>query len=331
MKGALTMPKEKLMPELVGICKKISYGATEIPVSDRGFTDLNPIMLGFEQPFAGKSYGPDKREYHLIHYVVSGKGRFTTPRGDYDVRAGQCFMIRPGEQTIYTADRLEPWVYIWVGLNGRLTSELDTLPDLFNAPDPSLFTSMLEYEGNNCDREMYIAGKCFLLLSSLRGYKEVASEKKYYGSNRYARAAANYILQVYMGAFSIEKLAERLHVNRRYLSRVFKKEYGVTVKEYLTSLRMDHAKTLLRSGRTVSEAALLCGYSDTLGFSKMYKKHHGCPPSAEKNKKDPAEPLPPRTDNPPEPAQTSSAKPLPPDKTTPDSGESEIFSAREKR
>lgn len=159
---------------------------------------------------------------------------------------------------------------------------LDELPDVFDAPDPSIFTSMLEYEGLDCDRELYLTGKCFLLLSSLRGYKRVVNESKYAGSSRYARAAAIFVVTSYMYPITVEKLAENLHVNRRYLSRVFKKEYGVTVKEYITLIRMDHAKTLLHSGRTVAETALLCGYNDTLGFSKMYRKHHGCPPSAER-------------------------------------------------
>lgn len=89
------MPENNILPELAGICKKIRYGVEETLVDDRGFTDLNPIMLGFEQLSAGKSYGPEKRDCHLIHFVVSGKGVFETSRGKYEVHAGQCFLIRP--------------------------------------------------------------------------------------------------------------------------------------------------------------------------------------------------------------------------------------------
>ena len=39
-------------------------------------------------------------------------------RGDVYAARGSCFLIRPGERTLYTADRKDPWEYMWVAFDG---------------------------------------------------------------------------------------------------------------------------------------------------------------------------------------------------------------------
>lgn len=65
-----------------------------------------------------------------------------------------------------------------------------------------------------------------------------------------------------------------------YIRRAFKEDYGATPLEYLTFLRIDYSKKLLRNMKTyrISDVALLCGFSDPLYFSKTFKKHTGLSP-----------------------------------------------------
>jgi AraC-like DNA-binding protein len=64
-----------------------------------------------------------------------------------------------------------------------------------------------------------------------------------------------------------------------YLSRIFSREVGLTIPQYLRNLRMERAAELLRTGRyNVTEAATEVGYSSLSHFSKAFCETIGCCP-----------------------------------------------------
>ena len=67
-----------------------------------------------------------------------------------------------------------------------------------------------------------------------------------------------------------------------YLCRLFRQELHTTPHKYLTDLRLQAAADALRMspGSSISEIARLCGYSDPLYFSRMFKKRFGVSPRA---------------------------------------------------
>lgn len=89
-----------------------------------------------------------------------------------------------------------------------------------------------------------------------------------------------------MKNITVEEIADDMSVNRRYLSRIFKRDYGMTVKEYITKTRMSHALRLLEEGYRVKETSMMCGYNEVFNFSKMFKKYHSFSPSDVKHNKD---------------------------------------------
>lgn len=84
----------------------------------------------------------------------------------------------------------------------------------------------------------------------------------------------------YDQTITIEQVAEMVHLNPVYFGALFKRALSATFKQYLTSIRLNHAEHLLRNGEhTVSQAALLCGFSDVFYFSKIFKENRGVTPS----------------------------------------------------
>lgn len=256
---------------------KIDGIAHEITLADRGFSDLNPVLCGDEICELGHSSGPAPRHCYLLHYVVSGRGTLENSRGKYEIGAGKCFVIRPEEFATYRADDSEPWYYIWLGLTGGLAHRFGEFGDVIGITDPSLFMSLPDCRDLEVGREEYLAGKAFMLLSALS--TEVAPTDRRRRSREYADRTANYINQRYSEHISVAQLAESLHLDRRYFTTIFRMEYGVSVKEYITKVKMENARRLLRAGFGVAKAAELTGYADVFNFSKMYKKHFGEPPS----------------------------------------------------
>ena len=78
---------------------------------------------------------------------------------------------------------------------------------------------------------------------------------------------------------SLRKQAEILNVNASYLSSLFKKETGVTLTEYVSKKRIDHAAFLLTSTNMQIQAiAQYCGIFDVNYFTKTFKKIMGKTP-----------------------------------------------------
>lgn len=72
-------------------------------------------------------------------------------------------------------------------------------------------------------------------------------------------------------------VAREFRFEMSYLYRIFSKEYGIGIKEYIVKTRMEKARELLFDGMGVAECAHVVGY-DEFNFSRMYKKYYGLSP-----------------------------------------------------
>jgi len=93
--------------------------------------------------------------------------------------------------------------------------------------------------------------------------------------------AVEYINKNYAGNINLKKICAELYVNTTYFSECFKKDTGISFLFYLTIVRVDNAKRLIRerSHLKTYEIADLVGYSDTKHFSRVFKKLTGVNPS----------------------------------------------------
>jgi len=81
-------------------------------------------------------------------------------------------------------------------------------------------------------------------------------------------------------SLSLEKLAVQLNVTSVYLSRLFKQELGLNFVQYLTYVRMKHARHLLKqSSLSIQEIALQVGYDTQHYFSTAFRKMVGVSPN----------------------------------------------------
>ncbi|MNO29449.1 HTH-type transcriptional activator Btr [compost metagenome] len=79
---------------------------------------------------------------------------------------------------------------------------------------------------------------------------------------------------------SREMLAEQVFLNPDYLSRIFKKETGYSISEYILFERISRAKELLaQTDVTISAIATSVGYTNFSHFAKIFKKYAGMGPT----------------------------------------------------
>lgn len=241
----------------------------DIPLINRALHELNPLLVGHQACPAGHRYGPAVRNYTLIHFVESGEGTFCKGGKSYPVHAGEAFVILPDEITLYYASEEDPWTYRWIGFDGALSSRFAELPPVITCTSRwgEEMLAAIENDGMN---EYRIAALLFQL------YVELFASA--HPNNHYVRRVKNLISTLYMRDLRVEDIAEKMNLDRRYLSRLFKEKTGQTVQEYLIGVRMEAAKRQLERGLSVAEAAKLSGYEDVCNFSKMFKRLFGVSP-----------------------------------------------------
>ena len=85
--------------------------------------------------------------------------------------------------------------------------------------------------------------------------------------------------------FSIDSIASALHLSHSWLCALFKKEMGMSMQQYLISVRINKASVLLiETSLPVNEIAYSCGFTDALYFSALFKKRQGHSPSQYRKK-----------------------------------------------
>lgn len=90
--------------------------------------------------------------------------------------------------------------------------------------------------------------------------------------------ALRYIDDNFTEISTITQISESIHICSDYLSRKFKADVGVGIKEYLLDKKLHYGHHLLRLGHNVTEASLGAGFQNISYFIRLYKKKFGVTP-----------------------------------------------------
>ena len=236
------------------------------------YNDIRPLFAGASKCRPKHSYGPAIRHHCLIHYCMEGKGIFKNAGGTYEITPGKLFIINPDEVTFYQADELLPWKYVWIAFSGAVCEKTAKLPPVIQLEDAAVFEKIENaVNQENLSPEFYL--KCLIDLFEVLLPVDPSSMPGY------ALRTKDYIKLHYMDDISVEQIAASLNIDRRYLLRLFKREFGITIVNYIIRTRLEIAYGYLKEGYPVNRTAIMCGYSDAYNFSKMFKKYYGYPPS----------------------------------------------------
>ncbi|MBR6376190.1 MAG: helix-turn-helix domain-containing protein [Oscillospiraceae bacterium] len=96
------------------------------------------------------------------------------------------------------------------------------------------------------------------------------------------RTICDHIVRNYPDAgFDLNAYLKSLSFSTEYLRKLFKKEMGITPRQYLTNCRLENASNLLAiagSSNSINQVARQSGFSDPLYFSKLFKQRYGVSP-----------------------------------------------------
>lgn len=138
---------------------------------------------------------------------------------------------------------------------------------------PKELSNPMEYVSSAEDAKDYIRR----LLTSMLEYRNKISDMKYTETIEKAKA---YIQDNYQNDdMSLQTVASFVNVSTNHFSAIFRRETGDTFIDYLTSVRMENAKTLLVcTAMKTSDVGFEVGYRDPHYFSYIFKKTVGMSP-----------------------------------------------------
>lgn len=189
-------------------------------------TDIYPIQYGEQQCEEGYAFGPRVRSNYILHYVYSGCGILRIDGAEYNIGAGEIFLIRPNRVAYYKADTKSPWLYRWIEFNGSMAERILSVFGGSGAR-PVLF-----------DEDGVIGDKFVDFISQGKMEFEPAMER-FWGiiseltknsadsapirSQDYVQMAEQYMKDNLHRKISVDGIAAHIGINRSYLSRLFKK------------------------------------------------------------------------------------------------------------
>ncbi|MGQ8872481.1 AraC family transcriptional regulator [Paenibacillus sp. TSA_86.1] len=276
----------------------LSYSVASNPVYHNQGA-LHVLFAGASQTLPGHALGPKLYDYYLLHYVEKGAGTFRTELHTYDLYAGDCFLIHPGQLVSYQSNTRKPWQYRWIAFTGSEAAQ--HVEQAGFRPEKSVFHAgtagnisnwlsvMQDAFAERTESAHYTSlGTLYMILAEAQNHLSEGQTLTSGESSirRTVKQMIQYMSTQYAYPVSIEQMSESLGYNRAYLSRIFKQETGLTPVTYLLKLRIDKSRQLLRErpDLSIEQVSASVGMPDALYFSKQFKRFHGEAPSLYREK-----------------------------------------------
>jgi AraC-like DNA-binding protein len=275
------------------------------PVSFDNQTFIWTHGVKTDTPYPGYYHWHQCMEMLFVH---EGEGTVIVNQQTYEMRRGMLFMFQPFQlhkvfanvnpdmpykRTIaffdpsLLADSLSPFplrhglfMKLWQGRSTGpafdLAAQVETLESVY-----ALYDNRVK-QGKGQEQE-----EVAMLLLQLMGCIHAAQEGGQAGGAeasglrplRYSEQIMQWIEAHYAEEVSLDQLAERLHLSKFYVSRVFHEETGSHFTDYLTARRIKQACRLLQSTvLSIEHVGIEVGYPNVSYFIHMFKRVVGTTP-----------------------------------------------------
>ena len=240
----------------------------EFPVLEIGYTEGND----------NRQWGPGVRDKAILHIITSGEGYFNgllLKKGDY-------YLSAPYENLTYYPNRDTGWDYCWMfiateGLFEFLSQIKIKKYGIGHLEDIEGFLQRKQMIFDDIEN-YYKNYECAEIAKIMFGFNEIKSKKKCKKTD-YLDMAKQYVQANLANGITAKQVAEKLYLCPRYLYKIFKQEYWISLKEYIDNLRIEKAKVFIeRSDFKCSEIAKRIGIEEVVSFSRFFKNKTGYSP-----------------------------------------------------
>ena len=236
------------------------------------------------------------QNYLELYYVYKGSGKYLVDGQNYEVNAGDLVICNAGvlhgeNPEDYRSIRSYCIGITNVAIVGVNEDNRISNPDVCPIVQCGEFSRQIgeiykliyalsdESSANIEILNMLTNSVLLMVLKLLRsGHKSNASR-----SRTSAAATADrirvYLEENYRNAVTLDDIASALHLNKYYLSHVFKEEFGVSPIQYAMKRRIGEAQSMLMdSSKSIADIADELGFSSVCHLNSMFSQYVGLPP-----------------------------------------------------
>ena len=239
----------------------------------------------------------------MLTLVVAGRGRCVSGAREWEVSRNMVGLVEPQARGVLMSDPGDPYIHYYCRFAGAYARELAARivaasPEPFRPwPDVLALSQRLHRHGRITRHEL--PRRCgpegldvLAILEELAttldepagpGAGAPATPAGPGGSATPARAAPEerpraYLFERVAEPTDLDAIAAALGISRSTLSRRARR-LGTTVQRLHERIKVDWAATLLRAtGASVGDVGRRVGYHDQFYFSRVFRRHYGCPP-----------------------------------------------------
>ena len=255
--------------------RRFSMGGGNIEIIDWGYNDFRYI-----EPITTPRY----LNNYSLHFVVKGSGTLNYGKNTYKISGKNIFRLTPDELISYYPEKNEPWRYFWINFKGDESAELINAMGFTNTVSVKkaetcemVYATFENLLTSSCSQKEFYYKIKALLYDTVACLCEDKNTETFIKSSDIVTRVKEILLINYKNpTFSVEALADILHVSHSYVCRLFKEVTGVTVIKYLVKLRLEKACEMLNEkDYLVKDLARQVGFNDELHFMKEFKKQYG--------------------------------------------------------
>jgi len=244
---------------------------------------IKTINFVYEADFK-KLRQPFFQSTYFIYLVTRGSGVLKIYENEYDLNVGTLFFMFPGYQ--YEIEGSDDFAYIYIRFMGAcVPTMMEELEIHMDKPVYPEFNHLIEFWKQSIRRidqlNANILTESVLLytLSYINNKQDDVSLRK--KNQNLFDSIVDYIDKHYREQdLSLKQIAGIFSYTEKYLSYIFKKNMNIGFCNYLNNLRIQCAVDLIDQGySSVTEISAMCGFGDSLYFSKVFRKIMGRTPT----------------------------------------------------
>ena len=227
----------------------------------------------------------------LFFAVVDGAGTLSYDGKEYDLTTNSCVFIDCRKLYSHSTDVEHLWTLRWCHFYGPTIQSIYSKycerggRPVFNPEAPAPFFEVLSEllsvaKGEDYLRDMRINEQLSSLLTLIMEQSWHPEDKALPSKKASVLEVKKYLDEHYTEKINLDELCSRFYISKYYLTHSFKEQFGLSITNYLLSVRITKAKQLLRfSDKTLEDIGYKTGIGAPTYFSRVFKDIEGVSPS----------------------------------------------------
>lgn len=227
----------------------------------------------------------------LFFVVVNGAGTLIYNNQEYKLEEKSCVFINCKKPYSHSTYETNLWNLRWCHFYGPTIQSIYNKycerggRPVFTPEDSAPFFDVLSellcvVKGSDYLRDMRINEQLSSLLTLIMAESWHPEDKALPSKKASVLGVKKYLDENYDSKINLDELCSRFYISKYYLTHSFKDQFGLSITSYLLSVRITHAKQLLRfSNKTIEDIGYETGIGTPAYFSRVFKDIEGVSPS----------------------------------------------------